>query len=338
MLNIISTFENATKIGGPQKVFANLTKGLDKIGYPYVINRNLNSTKRLWVHDDIDALRYLGRTKAKTVVGPNLFVMPKDIIDGAVLHDAIYLTPGPWATEMWQSAGFDSCPTYPWPVGIDTDEFHPSKEKASEKKVLVYHKLRQSEELELILRTLEEMNLNYNLIEYGKYNQNQYQGKLKNSSYIIWHGRHESQGIALQEALACDVPILVCDVTSVSEEVGVKYEWHERDMNIRVTAAPYFDNRCGKIILDLENLKESIQYMFDNLSNFKPREFVLENLSLEVQARKLLSFWEHWSLSLDEGMNEEVKKRGKWPSFQKRAWNKVRPLLSEAKRALQIKR
>lgn len=334
MLNIISTFENATKIGGPQKVFANLTKGLDKIGYPYVINRNLNSTKRLWVHDDIDALRYLGRTKAKTVVGPNLFVMPKDIIDGAVLHDAIYLTPGPWATEMWQSAGFDSCPTYPWPVGIDTDEFHPPKQKASEKKVLVYHKLRQSEELELILRTLEEMRLDYNLVVYGNYDQDEYQELLKKSSFIIWHGCHESQGLALQEALASDVPILVCDVKSVSEELGVNYEWHERDMNIRVTAAPYFDSRCGKIIENLNELKDGIQYMFDNLSNFKPREFVLENLSLEGQALKLLSFWEHWDLSFDEGLNERPKRDGKWPPIQKRIWGRVKPLLSSAKQMM----
>ena len=41
-----------------------------------------------------------------------------------------------------------------------------------------------------------------------------------------------------------DVPVLLCDVTRLSEEVG-GYDWpHELD-DFPVTAAPYFDSSCG---------------------------------------------------------------------------------------------
>ena len=155
---------------------------------------------------------------------------------------------------------------------------------------------------------------------------------------VAWALRSAGLAIpSLNAVLASDVPILVCDVKSVVEEVGVNYHWHERDINFRVTAAPYFDSRCGKIIYDLEDLINGMKYMFDNLSNFKPREFVLENLSLDGQARKLLSFWEHWDLSYDEGLNEKVEKRGKWPPIRKRAWKRIKALLGAAKAKREIK-
>ena len=332
MINIISRSANEKKIGGPQKVYANLVKGLDKIGYPYVLNRKLNATKRLWIHDDVQALRYLHRTSAKTVVGPNLFVMPRDIPQEIGLEGVLYLHPSEWPIKQWKSAGFNTCPIHPWPVGIDTEEFRPMTGKRSSKAITVYHKERGPKELEYIVELLEKRRLKHNLVLYGNYSQDEYQEVLRSTSFIIWHGRHESQGIALQEAMACDVPVLVCDVTSVLQQVGGRYIWDEEDGRVRVIAAPYFDERCGMKITDLSHLEEAIQFMFDNLASFAPREYVLENLSLEGQARKWVSLWEHWGLSFESGLNEEVATKGKWPPIHDRVWQRTRPLLVKLKR------
>lgn len=326
------------KIGGPQKVYTNLIKGLDKIGYPYVVNCNLNATKRLWVHDDIAALRYLGKTTARTLVGPNLFVMPKDIpreiIKGGNLQNVLYLMPSQWSIDLWKAAGFNTCPLYPWPVGIDTNHFQHVETQNSAKKVLVYHKLRDHKEFDYILDILKRYDIQYDVMIYGNYTEDDFLKALRQTSFIIWHGIHESQGIALQEALACNVPILICDVVSVLEEVGGSYVLQEETVAVKATAAPFFDERCGVKILDLSLFERAIEFMQDNLGHFAPRDFVLENLSLEGQAKKLLSFWDHWNMSFEAGLHEQLLSSGKWPQFYKRLWRSTRPALKKIKNKL----
>ena len=312
MINIISTCTNSDRITGPQKVFSNLVKGLDKIGYPYVINQDLNSTRRLWIHDNITALRYMHRSKACKVVGPNLFIMPSDIQTGIRFNGATYLHPSPWAVRVWQCAGFDSCSLAAWPVGIDTDEFKPLSLLGARSQILVYHKQRDPEQLKFILNTLQDMKLKYSCVTYGNYSEPEYQELLAKASLIIWHGLHESQGIALQEAMACNAPILVCDVTSLSQAYGGRYQFDPAFFDIPVTSAPYFDDRCGVKIVDLSRLKESIEFMFENLEHFAPRQYVLENLSLEHQAEAFVNLWNCMGLSYDNGLRETISGSRLW--------------------------
>src|SRR5450756_1482222 len=101
MINIISRQAACDTVTGPAKVYRNLIKGLDAIGYPYVVNRSLDSTRRLWVHDDTVALRYAARACANTVVGPNLFVLPRDIPPKTDLTGILYVHPSEWVVEAW---------------------------------------------------------------------------------------------------------------------------------------------------------------------------------------------------------------------------------------------
>lgn len=140
--------------------------------------------------------------------------------------------------------GFKYPPIKVWATGIDTEEFFPSNNTIKEY-VLVYHKMRSKKEFNQIIKILQNLKIKYYIIEYRKYKESDYKDVLKKSKFVIWHGRHESQGIALQEAMACDVPILVCDVTSVFQEVN-GYNWPENLREFEVTSAPYFDDRCGK--------------------------------------------------------------------------------------------
>ena len=97
MINVVSAFGNRPTTNGPSKVFANLIKGLNKVGYPYLLNCELNATKRLWIPNNIGALYAMKRSKAFKVVGPNLFVLPGDIPSGIDLGDVVYLQPSAWA-------------------------------------------------------------------------------------------------------------------------------------------------------------------------------------------------------------------------------------------------
>lgn len=310
MINIISTQAKKAHISGPHKVFSNLVKGLEKIDYPFVVNKDLNATKRLYIHDDVEALYYLRKTESKCVVGPNLFILPNEIKKDISLEETLYLQPCNWVKKLWEFLGFNVCSIKAWPVGIDTGAFVPRRNEPADARIMVYHKERDPKELNMILDYLNSMKLEYNLIYYGKYQESEYRNLLCETSFVIWHGRHESQGIALQEALACNVPILVCDVTKLSQQYN--RDWDKKLDAIRVTSAPYFDGTCGKKITELSDLRNSVEYMFDNLSGFRPREYIRKNLSLEKQAKELVVFWEYWGLSYGQGLYESTNNTREW--------------------------
>lgn len=311
MINIISTYGNRTITSGPGKVYTNLVKGLSKIGYPYVINHDLKAAKRMWIHDDVSALYSLNYSKSFKVIGPNLFVLPTDVSAAINFAGALYLHPSDWARQIWGYMEFKSCPIEVWPVGIDTDRFYPSIHGVSNHHILIYHKQRDIDELHQIMDVLDELHLPYTLMRYGEYEEHTYLDALKNASFLIWHGRHESQGIALQEALASNVPILVCDVERLSQARD-GYKFPAVLDNVPVTAAPYFDDSCGLKITKLSELKLSIVYMLDNLAVFAPREYILKNLSLEGQARAFVALWEKWGLTFEQGLFETTQEERIW--------------------------
>src|SRR4051812_45284441 len=98
MLNIISKSYCRRFQSGPKKVVDNLIKGLEKIGYPYVTNRRLDACARLWVHDDVAALKLVSTLppEIKVVVGPNLVVMPRNLPPHINLSRAVYVHPSNW--------------------------------------------------------------------------------------------------------------------------------------------------------------------------------------------------------------------------------------------------
>ena len=104
MLNIISRSIYNKNTRGPKKVVDNLILGLEKMNYSYVINKDLNSCKRLWIHDDIDALYDLKKIKkdVAVIIGPNLFVNPENIPNNLDLSKTVYLQPSINVKNIWE--------------------------------------------------------------------------------------------------------------------------------------------------------------------------------------------------------------------------------------------
>lgn len=321
MINLISTQARSRDPYGPTKVFRNLVKGLDLIGYPYVVNRGLDSVERLWVHDDIRALGPASRVSADTVIGPNLYVLPDEIPSAVDLSTMLYVHPCSWSIDVWHFLGFDRCDLAVWPVGIDVDEFRPHPRSARSQDVLVYHKDRPEEGLQQVLRSLESSGLRYRLLRYGAYVEAEYKEALSYSGLVVWHGRHESQGIAYLEALASGVPILVCDVSRLSQSVSSAFA-AELDA-VPVTSTPYFDESCGIRTIELEGVGQLARDMLSARDRFSPRAFVETHLSLEGQARAFVDLWSRWPPGPSTS-----EPRGAWPTREVQA----RELITRATR------
>lgn len=318
MINIISRAVVSKRTTGPGKVVKNLIKGLDLLGYPYVVNGDLTSSPQLWIHDDKEALhKSINLPKNYSIIaGPNIFIRHQEIKKDVDLSRIVYLHPSEWVKSFWEESGFNRCSINIWPAGIDITAF-PTSENSLRKKVLVYFKQRSKAELETVLQTLRKEDIPYNLIEYGSYKEKGFKKALSESKYAIWIGRQESQGIALQEILASNVPILLWDITHFGQWEADKKQmekFNEWENNFsKATSAPYFNEQCGIRIIHKEELEDTLSYMEAHWPNYSPREFIKNNLGLKKQAKDLMSIFENnFAIPPQEKYSKTLFTHKKW--------------------------
>jgi hypothetical protein len=66
----------------------------------------------------------------------------------------------------------------------------------------------------------------------------------------------------------------------MNQEEGYNYD------NIPATCIPYWDERCGEIFYKQEECGPKFDEFISKLDTYKPREYVLENLSVEKCAKR----------------------------------------------------
>jgi len=197
--------------------------------------------------------------------------------------NVVYIQPSDWARDVWVNNCFCNNRIKSLPFGVDTNKFNKIKPINERNEVFVYFKNRSPSDLEYIKNFLYSKNINYKIFSYhNRYNENEYLNCLQNAKYGIWVGGHESQGFGLQEALSCDVPLLVWSVKSMNQEYGSTYE------DIPATTVSYWDERCGEVFYNISDLENTYNKFINNIEHFEPREFILENLSMEVCEIKLI--------------------------------------------------
>jgi hypothetical protein len=149
--------------------------------------------------------------------------------------------------------------------------------------VFIYYKRRDPQELKFIQEFLNRKGIEYIIFDYLKsYDENNYLNYLQDSKFGIIIDAHESQGFALEEALSCNVPLLIWNVKSMKQEYGSKYE------DYYATSIPYWDERCGEFFYNKEELETTFDTFISKINNYKPREYILENLSIDVCEKKFI--------------------------------------------------
>jgi hypothetical protein len=223
----------------------------------------------------IDSSNY---PKKKFIFGPHFSVFPDNRLLNInnIYKNSIYIQPSKWAADTWRNLNVENVikvKEFPFPVEIDKFK---QIENSNKKEVFIMFKQRDPKDLEYIITFLNNINIKYKLFNYQtKYKEDDYISCLQNAKYGIWIGRHESQGFGLEEALAFDIPILVWEVKYMSQEFGYNYP------NIPASVIPYWDKRCGEFFLEKENFEETYYRFINKLETYKPREYILENLTPE---------------------------------------------------------
>jgi len=201
------------------------------------------------------------------------------------------LVPGEWMPRMFEP--YYESAVVAWPVGIDTDLWKPHEHRSGVLDFLIYNKIhwdyeRQSSAiLEPIRRVLASRNLTFVEIQYGRYEETEYQRLLQCVRGMITLGEHETQGIAYLQGLSSGVPILAWDRGGYWQDP--EYYPHRVQFG-PVTSVPYWDERCGERFRDAEAFPARLDEFLTKLGEqvYKPREYILENLTLEQCARHYL--------------------------------------------------
>jgi len=287
----IGLFGDMINNRGPSKVFKNLIKGLKILGHDVNINE----------YGEYNGSLCPGDHPSNTLMGPNVMVVPTDNVNfwnRQVIYKTKskwiygfyenfeleremnfwvwsgytdYITPSKWVYDKYRS--FDitkNTNIHIWSVGIDTELFKPTEDLKT-LDCFIYFKNRYDINLNLIINFLNDNNLKFEMISYGSYNEYQLMDLCKKSKFCILIDNTESQGIAYMEILSMDIPIYVLDCKL----------WNNR---FPATSVPYFDKRCGLIESTLNGT--SFEIFYNNLNNYKSREYIIENHTLEISANK----------------------------------------------------
>jgi glycosyltransferase involved in cell wall biosynthesis len=284
-------------IGGVEKVFLNLTMGLDALGADYEVNLPFAQLRGDdWV-GVIGRGRYClqGYTRDNPIVaGVALMTHPSEW--PTLFEDypiARYLQHSKWAADVYRAYFGDRVGE--WAVGIDTDRWAPRPLAAARYDFLIYDKIRWNREpltaslLEPVRETLRRRKLTWTEIRYGAYQEQEFRRLLCESRAMIFLCEHESQGLAYQECLSTDVPILAWDQGFCLDPN--RHAWGQPE--IPATSVPFFDERCGLRFDHASAFDGQLDTFLERNAHrqFAPRSFVLEQLTLEACARRYLSFF-----------------------------------------------
>lgn len=254
---------------GPGKVGLNLIKGLDKKKIDYRLNEVCEFN---YCPHGIGNYSLL---PDNTPVGPNIFSVPSD--QPAVINKfQNFVFNSEWSKRVCDVHKLmEHKNKYIWSVGIDTEQF--VKEKTIKQyDCFIHFKSRSSDELRNVERMLKTFNQTYNVLRHGTYEPHDIIKYSSECDYCIILDNTETQGIANMEIMSCGVPCFVFDKTS----------WRGGFQG--ATSVPYFDERCGV----KTNFENDYEYEFinfiSNLWKYNPREYMLENHTLEISIDNLL--------------------------------------------------
>lgn len=269
-------------------VTRSVIQGLEKIKVSFNVNpRSIEEVGDVvWVLTHDQALLQAIELKKRNIIkcllaGPNFVVLPHEsdriltlpLIDGVMLPSSaikqVYIEDEPSLATH----------TYVCPTGVDTEFWKPSQKNSSCKDVLVYWKTEGEDFCHQVLYALVKNGWNPRVIKYGKYQHEYYRQLLNECVFAIFISKSESQGIALAESWAMNVPTLIWN----------PYSCEYKGRHLALSSCPFLNPMLGQEWNTIEELDLILKDMARKLPDLRPRAWVLDYMSDEASAYQLLS-------------------------------------------------
>lgn len=270
-------------VRGPRKVLENIHESLDQEKIPYTVNEDKYQYNFLIHYDALGYSKHEKLEHESCIIGPQIW--PFDQYGYFLKDNPDYykkiICPGESVYLSFQQQGFLKEKLSIWPVGIkDVSDKHDGLGK-----FLIYHKRRPLHLLDQVKQFLSEKNIQYEILSYGNYDQNEFYSKIKSCDKAIIIDGPETQGIAIQEIMSSNMPILIWDNLEYFED-GVPEQFKK---NPAPTSAHYFSEECGEKFYCYEELENTFDKFMS--TEYNPKKYVTRELSYASTVKKLLDIF-----------------------------------------------
>jgi len=271
-------------VRGPRKVLENLHDSLEEQNILFAVNEDKYKYNFLVHYDDLGYSKHEKLEHDSCIIGPQIW--PFDEYGQFLKNNPQYykkiIVPGDSAYLSFKQQGFNESKLAKWPIGIKDINV----ERSGNIKFLVYFKRRSVEDLDSVLFFLNEKKYDYHILKYGKYSQEEFNQALQECSHGIIVDGPETQGIAIQEMMSSNMPLLIWDNLEYFED-GVPEEYTK---NLAPTSAHYFSAECGEKVYSEDEFKETFNKFMK--TQYTPKEYIKRELSYEITIKKLFALFE----------------------------------------------
>lgn len=226
------------------------------------------------------------------VLGPGLFDHPLEA--PGLMSDPrfrVYLAFSEWMRAMFAQVYGDEHMAL-WFGGMDLVEWPDASSHPKDIDFVVYDKIRWNRETivpqirDPLLNELSRRNLSFEILRYGQHTNDTYRRTVQRSRGLLFLCEHETQGMAYQEAMASNVPILAWDQGYWLDPNRPRWEPNP----VPATSVPYFGAACGERFgyHGADDFAAALGRFLAKRETYAPRAWVAEHLSFEQSAQLYL--------------------------------------------------
>jgi hypothetical protein len=213
------------------------------------------------------------------IVGPNVefHELDKRLLEKK-FKTVRYIVPSKWVVPVLsQRLDTSESNVLVWPSGVNLKRWNPSGAKSNH--VLVYLKGTEDERSNAVIQYLQSASIKYSVVKYGEYSQRYFLNLLKKTKFAIWIGGTESQGIAIMECWAMNVPTFVFRKDYYFDSMT--------QQNFKASAAPYLNEYSGRFSNSEEFNPIELERFISDLDSFKPRHYIVANFGADRAIKDL---------------------------------------------------
>lgn len=243
------------------------------VGYPWILNN--------WSLDN------------PALLGPGFYDHPR--MNPRVMEDPRYrgyLVTCDWMKRMFEPFYAGRC--LEWRAGMDLHQWTDTRHLKKDVDLLIYDKIRWNRDhyvpklLEPIQEHLDRHGRSYRVIRYGLYDHAFYRRALREARAMIFLCEHETQGMAYQEALASNLPLLAWENGFWLDPRRPQFDPEP----VPATSVPYFSPECGEKFRGAVDFGSTFDRFWANRDTYTPRSYVERELSFAKSAELYITHYQ----------------------------------------------